>query len=41
MIILLVKLDIVNNKEVNKVIDKLKEKDFIYEGKIKAPKSEN
>ena len=33
--------NIVNNKEVNKVINKLKEKDFIYEGKIKAPKSEN
>jgi len=29
---------IINDKEVQKVIDKLKEKNFIYEGKIKAPK---
>jgi arginyl-tRNA synthetase len=33
--------DIVKNKEVQKVIDKLKENNFIYEGKIEAPKSEN
>jgi len=33
--------DIVNNNEVQKVIDKLKEKKFIYEGKIKAPKNED
>ena len=32
---------IVNNNEVQKVIDKLKEKNFIYEGKIKAPKGES
>jgi len=32
---------IVKNNEVQKVIDKLKEKDFIYEGKIEAPKGEN
>ena len=33
--------NIVNNKEVESVIGKLKEKDFIYQGKIEAPKSEN
>ena len=33
--------NIVNNKEVESVISKLKEKDFIYQGKIEAPKSEN
>ena len=33
--------DIVNDDEVKKVIDKLKNKNFIYEGKIDAPKSEN
>jgi len=33
--------DIVLNKEVEKVIDKLKDKNLIYEGKIKAPKSKN
>jgi len=32
---------IVNNQEVHKVIDKLKENNFIYEGKIQAPKGEN
>ena len=32
--------DIVNNNEVEKVILKLKEKKFIYEGKIDAPKTE-
>ena len=32
---------IVHNKEVEKVIDKLKGKNLIYEGKIKAPKSED
>ena len=32
---------IVDNKEVHKVIEKLKEKNFIYEGKISAPKGEN
>jgi arginyl-tRNA synthetase len=31
---------IVQNNEVLKVIEKLKEKNFIYEGKIKAPKGE-
>jgi len=33
--------NIVNNNEVQKVIDKLKKGDFIYEGKIKAPKGES
>jgi len=33
--------NIVNNKEVQKVIDVLKENDFIYEGKIEAPKGES
>ena len=33
--------DIALNKEVEKVIDKLKDKNLIYEGKIKAPKSKN
>jgi arginyl-tRNA synthetase len=33
--------DIVKNKEVQKVIDILKEKNFIYEGKIEAPKIDN
>jgi arginyl-tRNA synthetase len=32
--------NIVNNNEVKKVIDKLKKFDFIYTGKIKAPKNE-
>jgi arginyl-tRNA synthetase len=33
--------DIVFNNEVEKVIDNLKEKNLVYEGKIKAPKGEN
>jgi arginyl-tRNA synthetase len=33
--------DIVLNKEVEKVINKLKAKDLVYEGKIKAPKNED
>ena len=33
--------EIVNNNEVEKVIEELKVKKFVYEGKIKAPKSEN
>jgi arginyl-tRNA synthetase len=33
--------NIANNKEVESVIAKLKEKNFIYQGKIEAPKSEN
>ena len=33
--------DIINNKEVDKVVDFLKNKKFVYEGKIKAPESEN
>ena len=33
--------EIVHNNEVKTVIDKLKEKDLIYEGKIKAPKGGN
>ena len=33
--------DIVIKKEVEKTIEKLKEKKLIYEGKIKAPKKEN
>jgi len=32
---------IVNSNEVEKVIDELKIKNFIYEGKIEAPKNEN
>jgi arginyl-tRNA synthetase len=32
--------NIVHNNEVQKVIDQLKEKNFIYEGKIEAPKTE-
>ena len=33
--------DIVNNNEVKKVIDKLIKNDFIYNGKIKAPKNKD
>jgi arginyl-tRNA synthetase len=33
--------DIVLNNEVEKVIDNLKEKNLVYEGKIKAPEGEN
>ena len=33
--------EIVNNNEVEKAIDKLKNKNLIYEGKIKAPKGED
>ena len=33
--------EIVVNKEVEKVIDKLKDKNLVYEGKIKAPKGED
>ncbi len=33
--------DIVNNNEVQKVIENLKENNYVYEGKIKAPKKEN
>ncbi|NMN68043.1 arginyl-tRNA synthetase [Candidatus Pelagibacter ubique] len=33
--------EIIFNKEVEKVIEKLKEKNLVYQGKIKAPKSEN
>jgi len=33
--------DIVNNNEVKKVINKLKKSDFIYSGKINAPKNED
>ena len=33
--------EIVYNKEVEKVIDKLKDKNLVYEGKIKAPKGED
>jgi len=33
--------EIVFNKEVEKVISKLKKNNFIYEGKIKAPEAEN
>ena len=33
--------DIINNNEVEKVVKLLKDKNFIYEGKIEAPKSEN
>ena len=31
---------LVNNNEVEKVVDKLKKKKFVYEGKIKAPEGE-
>ncbi len=33
--------DLVNNNEVEKVVEKLKKHNFLYEGKIKAPKGEN
>jgi arginyl-tRNA synthetase len=33
--------DIVNNNEVEKVIDKLKRKKLVFEGKIEAPKNED
>ncbi len=33
--------DIINNNEVDKVIKNLKDKKYIYEGKIKAPQGEN
>ncbi len=33
--------DIVNKKEVDKVLELLREKNYIYEGKIKAPNKEN
>ena len=33
--------DIINKKEVEKVVQLLKNKNFVYEGKIEAPKSEN
>ena len=33
--------DIVNNKEVNKVIDELTKRDFIYNGKINAPERDS
>ena len=33
--------DIINNKEVDKVVDFLRNKKFVYEGKIKAPESES
>ena len=33
--------DLVNNKEVDKVIEKLKKNNFIYIGKIKAPEGED
>ena len=33
--------DIINKKEVEKVVQLLKSKNFVYEGKIEAPKSEN
>ena len=32
--------DIINKKEVEKVVELLKNKNFVYEGKIEAPKSE-
>ena len=32
--------NIIKNKEVEKVVNKLKENKFVYEGKIEAPKSE-
>ena len=33
--------EIINNKEVEKAVKELKVKNFVYEGKIEAPKSEN
>jgi len=33
-------ISIIKNKEVEKVVNKLKENKFVYEGKIEAPKSE-
>jgi len=33
--------DIINKNEVEKVVELLKNKNFVYEGKIEAPKSEN
>ena len=33
--------DLINKNEVDKVVELLKNKNFVYEGKIKAPKSEN
>ena len=33
--------DIVNNNEVESVVKKLKDKNFVYEGKIKAPEGED
>ena len=33
--------DIINKKEVEKVVELLKNKNFVYKGKIEAPKSEN
>ena len=33
--------DLINKKEVEKVVELLKKKSFVYEGKIEAPKSEN
>ncbi len=33
--------DVINNNEVDEVIKNLKEKKYIYEGKIKAPEGEN
>ena len=33
--------DLVNNNEVEKVIEKLKKNNFIYNGKVKAPKSKD
>ena len=33
--------DLINKKEVEKVVELLKNKNFVYEGKIEAPKSEN
>ncbi len=33
--------DLIKKKEVEKVVELLKNKKFVYEGKIKAPKSEN
>ena len=32
--------NIIKNKEVEKVVNKLKENKFVYEGKVEAPKSE-
>jgi len=33
--------DLISSKEVEKVVELLKKKSFVYEGKIEAPKSEN